>query len=92
MFTLNLMAMIAENKSQKISERVQNSASNSTRRGIVRILFLATTEQTNTLLLLIEKAVGYRKLRLIHKKNGYGEKCKILLVTRQDKKLKDGQP
>ena len=62
MFTLNLMAMIAENESQK-SVNAQNSASNSAKSEVLfRILFSATTEPTNTLLYPIQKkAVGYRK-------------------------------
>lgn len=77
MFTLNLMAMIAENESQKISERTKFGKQFSKERGIVsRILFLATTEQTNTLLYPIpKKAVGYRKfLTYTQKKNGVWRK------------------
>ena len=44
MFTLNLMAMIAENESQKISERTKFGKQFSKERGIVPNLFLATTE------------------------------------------------
>ena len=76
MFTLNLMAMIAETRVRK-SVNVQNSASNSARSEVLfRILFLATTEQTNTLLYPIpKKAVGYRKfLTYTQKKNGVWRK------------------
>ena len=76
MFTLNLMAMIAENESQK-SVNVQNSVSNSAKNVVLfQTLFSATTEQTNTPLYPIRKKVfGYRKfLTYTQKKNGVWRK------------------
>ena len=80
MFTLNLMAMIAENESQKISERASNSAKSEV---LFRILFSATTEPTNTLLYPIQKkAVGYRKfLTYTPKKNGAWRKLQNFFTS-----------
>ena len=79
MFTLNLMAMIAENESQKISERTKFGKQFSKERGIVP----NTTEQTNTLLYPIpKKAVGYRKfLTYTQKKNGAWRKLQNFFMS-----------
>ena len=84
MFTLNLMAMIAGKRESEKSVNVQNSASNSAKSEVLfRILFSATTEQTNTLLYPIpKKAVGYRKsLTYTPKKNGVWRKLQNFFTS-----------
>ena len=66
------------------SVNVQNSASNSAKSEVLfRILFSATTEQTNTLLYPIpKKAVGYRKsLTYTPKKNGVWRKLQNFFTS-----------
>ena len=96
MFTLNLMAMIAENESQKISERTKFGKQFSKERGIVpNFCFWLRQNRQYTLVPNPEESRWVQKIFDLYTEEewGYGENCKISLrVTRQDKKLKDGQP
>ena len=87
------MAMIAENESQKISERTKFGKQFSKERGIVpNFVFGYDRTDKYTLVPNPEKR-WYRILTYTQKKNGVWRKLQIpLRVTRQDKKLKDGQP
>lgn len=95
-FTLNLMAMIAENESQKISERTKFGKKFSKERGIVpNFVFGYDRPDKYTLIPNPEEAQWVQKIYDLYTEEGWGSAkiAKFLFESHvKTKKLKDGQP
>ena len=95
-FTLNLMAMIAENESLKLSERTKFGKKFSKERGIVpNFVFGYDRPDKYTLVPNPEESKWVRKIFDLYSEEGWGSAkiAKYLYESHvQTKKLKDGEP
>ena len=96
MFTLNLMAMVAENESQKISERTKFGKKFSKERGIVpNFVFGYDRPDKYTLVPNPEESKWVHKIFDLYTEEEWGSAkiAKLLYESRvKTKKLKDGKP